>query len=578
MRHYLLPINFMLTVFALALTRSGIAQSQSLLIQHVHVIDVASGIVHPDQDIWVEHGKIRQLGSQLKKATDPKVDVLDGQGQWAIPGLVDAHIHLFQSGGLYTRPDVVDLTAYRSYELEKQWVKAHVEDILGRYLACGITTVIDPGGPMSQLDYPQRNAEGRLPNLIITGPLVSTYQPKEFQGEDPPIILANTPEDARKLVRDQLPHNPDFIKIWYIVLPGQSAEKTYPIVEATIQESHQAGKRVMVHATQLPTAKLALKAGADVLVHSVDNPIDQEFMDLLQKQGAVYIPTLIVGGNYLNTFAQQPKLTERDFAIAPPTPLGSLLDGKHLGDPSLDQYRTYAPQLMPNRLRVDSIAKANLRRLSTAGLPIATGTDAGNIGTMHASSFYQEIAAMQQAGLSPADILKASTLGGAIVADLVDEIGTLEPGKRADIVLLGANPLLDLKALEDVQWVIKDGRPFQPDRLIQFTPEELAQRQLNAYNARDIEAFLACYHDSVEVYNFPNQLRYIGLEKMRQGYSSMFEQTPDLHCELVNRIVMGNTVIDQESVTGLGRDQPLKAVAIYKIEGQKIRQVYFIIE
>lgn len=107
------------------------------------------------------------------------------------------------------------------------------------------------------------------------------------------------------------------------------------------------------------------------------------------------------------------------------------------------------------------------------------------------------------------------------------------------------------------------------------TPEQLAQKQLDAYNARNIEAFLEPYSDSVEIYMFPGKLMSKGKEAMRKEYSAMFQQVPNLHCTLVNRIVEGNTVIDHESVSGFG-PQPLKAVAIYTIQKGKISKVYFI--
>jgi hypothetical protein len=108
------------------------------------------------------------------------------------------------------------------------------------------------------------------------------------------------------------------------------------------------------------------------------------------------------------------------------------------------------------------------------------------------------------------------------------------------------------------------------------TAEELAQSQLDAYNNRDIEAFLQPYSDSVKVYTFPDQFQYQGKVNMRNGYASFFANTPELHCKLINRMVMGNTVIDQEEVTlGKGRE-PIYAIAIYKIAHKKINEVYFI--
>ena len=106
----------------------------------------------------------------------------------------------------------------------------------------------------------------------------------------------------------------------------------------------------------------------------------------------------------------------------------------------------------------------------------------------------------------------------------------------------------------------------------------LVQEQLEAYNARDIERFLAPYSDSVKIYNYPDDFRYQGKITMRTGYGSFFENTPKLHCEVVSRTVFGNKVIDQEKVTGLGKngENVLEALAIYTIENGKISEVRFI--
>lgn len=105
------------------------------------------------------------------------------------------------------------------------------------------------------------------------------------------------------------------------------------------------------------------------------------------------------------------------------------------------------------------------------------------------------------------------------------------------------------------------------------TPKELAQEQLDAYNNRDIDAFLKPYADDVEIYSFPNELRYKGKDIMREQYRTMFENTPSLHCELKNRIVKDNIVIDHERVQ-FG-NQIIEAIAIYHIEDGKIKKVHF---
>ncbi|MCT4645854.1 MAG: nuclear transport factor 2 family protein [Carboxylicivirga sp.] len=105
-------------------------------------------------------------------------------------------------------------------------------------------------------------------------------------------------------------------------------------------------------------------------------------------------------------------------------------------------------------------------------------------------------------------------------------------------------------------------------------PSELAQQQLEAYNNRDIEAFLIPYVNDVEVYAFPNELKYKGKETMRKIYAKMFKNTPNLHCHLVSRMVQNNIVIDQEKVHA--GDRTFEAIAIYHIEDGKIKKVFFI--
>lgn len=107
----------------------------------------------------------------------------------------------------------------------------------------------------------------------------------------------------------------------------------------------------------------------------------------------------------------------------------------------------------------------------------------------------------------------------------------------------------------------------------EVSPRYLAQKQLDAYNKRDINAFLDAYSKDVKVYSYPNKLDYKGLENMRKRYQDFFKNTKDLHCKLVDRIVFKDQVIDHELVTANGRQ--FKAVAIYKMKKGKITSVTF---
>lgn len=106
------------------------------------------------------------------------------------------------------------------------------------------------------------------------------------------------------------------------------------------------------------------------------------------------------------------------------------------------------------------------------------------------------------------------------------------------------------------------------------SPATIVQKQLEAYNNRDIEAFMATYSEDVKLFNFPSKLSTEGQEKMKESYSSFFESTPDLHCEIKNRIVIGNKVIDEEYITANGNN--FSAVAIYEVENGKISKVTFL--
>lgn len=544
---------------------------------HANVLNMITGKIDADQTILIENRRISAVGPFKNIKLPANISVVDGSNKFVMPGMTDAHIHFFQSGGLYTRPDGINLNAVYSYEKDQKWIKDNLSDMMKRYLAAGITTVIDVGGPL--YNYAIRDKLNKIdsaPTAWVTGPLISTYEPPNLDKKDPPIVRVTTENEARDLVKKQLPYKPDFIKIWYIVFPGQSAEKNLPIVKATIEESHANGLKVAVHATEHETAKLAVKAGADILVHSVDDrEMDAELLQLLKTKQTVYIPTLIVAQNYSRTFTQQFNFNAHDFKIADPFMLGTLMDIKHIERNKMP----FDYKRVGNRFQVpakeDTVMGINLKLVQTNSGLIVSGTDAGNIGTHHASSLFAELLAMKESGLSNWEVLRSTSINAARGFGKDKEYGSIEKGKMADLLILDKNPATDLNALKNIGTVIHRGTLMKASELLPVSPEILAQQQLNAYNARDIDAFLEPYSEDVELYSFPDKLLSKGKEAMRKSYENMFKNTKDLHCEVTERIIQDNTVIDHESVTGFGTS-PVRAIAIYKIENGKINKVYFI--
>ncbi|QIP11344.1 amidohydrolase family protein [Spirosoma aureum] len=552
---------------------------QPVLILGGNLIDVETGNVRENSSLLIENGLIKKIGKNLK--VPDNTTVIDAKGKWLLPGLIDSHIHLFQSGSIYTRPDGINLAKYRPYETERQWLRDNMGDLLRRYLACGITTVIDIGGPLYQFPYRDRfNKLYTSPQILMTGPLVSTYQPEAFKVEDSPIIKANTPEEARELVRRQLAYKPDFIKVWFIIRGmGKPGEEMIPIVQAAIDETHKNGLKLAIHTQELLAAKLGVKYGADFLVHSPeDGIIDAELIDLMRKNKVSYGPTMIVNRGITGFFSDDRKLTPYEFANANPYVLGTLFDFKHLPEPEIRKRYTSllaSPEFQARSSKRDSIKRVNLKKVWNAGINVVAGTDAGNPGTFHGTSFLDELKAMQGAGLSTADVLKSATINGAKIFGKEAQIGSLAEGKLANVLILKQSPLENIDALTSLETIVNRGFITTPEKILPDSPENLVQKQLNAYNARNIDAFLEPYADDVEVYTFPDKLLYKGKEAMRKQYSGMFEKTRNLHCELVNRIVVGSTLIDHESVTFAADKDPVKAVAIYKVEAGKIAKVYF---
>lgn len=553
--------------------------AQTVLIQNVTTIDVENATATPGQYILIRDGLIQKISDRPISAAN--ATLIEGSNTYVLPGFIDTHIHFFQTGSLYTRPDALDMTAYVPYEKEMAFAQELAFDSFKRYLRLGITTVMDVGGPFQNFKVRDQMATTTVaPNVLVTGPLFSPYQPKAFAKlEDQPIAKITSIADADALFDQMLPKNPDFIKIWYIDSPETPAAQFFPIAQHIAQRAHQNNLKLAVHATQLKTARLAVKAGADILVHSVDDQrVDMAFAKALKDKDVLYIPTLIVSNNYIKAFAAQPADHPQDLAFANPKAYGSLKDVLHYSEQELPavipMVRDNFEMLQQRNARKDSIMFNNLKFLVDQGVRIATGTDAGNIGTMHAASYLQELELMQQSGLTLPQILKASTIDAAHGFGLAHKLGSIKEGKQADLVLYRNNPLEALAHLNSMTHTIVAGKVLAVSSLIQETPEQIVQRQLNAYNARDIEAFLNTYADDIELYNFPDELRSKGKQAMREGYASFFENTKDLHCEIKNRIVLGNKVIDQEYITANGNN--FGAVAIYEVDKGKIVKVTFL--
>jgi imidazolonepropionase-like amidohydrolase len=443
------------------------------------VVAIVGGtVVHPERDgaaaeepgatVVIEGDRIVSVGRGPAPAG---ATVVDATGKWVIAGLVDSHVHFFQSGNLYTRPDVVDLTRWVSYARETQRNQARLPATFKVWLASGVTSVVDVGGPMWNFDV--RAAAERTPaapRVEVAGPLVSMVSRAELDLGDPPIIKVTSTTEAEALVRRELARRPDFVKVWFIHQPGDDLAAQEAIVKTAGDLAHAAGTRLAVHATELQTAKAALRAGADVLVHSVvDEPVDDEFLALAQKRSVIYIPTLFVFPGYRLALSGTWTPTDAERRRADPEILGAMHDlAKHPAEelpPRIAQLMRNPPGASP-----PPAAMANLRKVWDAGITVAMGTDAGNIGTVHGPSVFREMALMAAAGLSPKEVLVSATINGARMLGLDRDLGRVEAGRLADLVILDADPLVSVDHLEKIHRVVRAGRVYDPDELLRSLP------------------------------------------------------------------------------------------------------------
>lgn len=552
-------------------------------ITNVSLIDVEKQKMIPNITVGVTGSTITSISSKQKSALPAGATIIDGTGKFLLPGMTDAHVHFGQSGGLYTRPDAINLRKDMPYEKEIEWTHVNMNSVLKRYLHSGITSVIDVGSTINFLQQRDTfSGKNYAPSIYMTGPLLTSYEPDAFKklGKDEFFSLVTTEDEGRKMVQEQLPYGPDFIKIWYIVARSTdkeaAARKYLPVVKAIINEAHKNNLKVAVHATERLTAQLAVEAGCDYLVHSVDDEIvTDDFLKLLKTKNVILCPTLTVYAGYNKTFGQELNFSTTELRWADPEQLGSLYDVKHLPETTMiNAYKKSVENRKASANTLDSICMANLKKMVDAGIRIAAGTDAGNIGTLHGTSYLAELKMMKSSGMSNWQVLQSATINPAYILNKEKETGSIAVGKKADMVLLDANPIEDLGNLERVNVVINKGFIISPDTLIQETALALVQRQLNAYNARNLEAFLEPYAEDVELYDFPASLVTKGKDEMRKQYS-FFKNVPNLHCEIKQRIIQGNTIIDKESVTGFGNNI-VEATAIYQVENNKIKRVYFI--
>ena len=413
--------------------------------------------------------------TEINEEIPTGAQLIDARGTWLIPGLIDGHVHLSQSGSAFTRPDIIGATALHSYDQDQAWLTNQLPDILHDYLRLGITTIADLGGPTQRLhSRNQLDCTSGCPTILSAGELISVVPVAALTGNDGPTFMTTqTPAEATAAVKMQRGFGAQISKFVFTNEGGLSPQQLQQHFYAAMAEAKAHGQIVAVHAQDLDYAKAAVRAGADILVHGVMTAaIDREFIELAQAHDVTYMPTLTAYEHYLSIFKQQLTFTDFEQQFADAYVLDSFVELQE-NLPATDQvfqiFTRYVPlvdaspeergalsaqeQAIVQQLealfsqRILQVQFSNLRAALEAGLKVGFGTDAGNPGTLHAVAVAEEIRAWQRAGFSDAEIFQALTNGNAMAFDMAQQQGGIAQGKRATFNLLQRDPLEDPQAL-----------------------------------------------------------------------------------------------------------------------------------
>jgi len=435
--------------------------------------------------VLVNNGAIVELlpAGQTIPAVYQKVDV---SGQYLLPGLIDAHVHLAQSGSAFTRPDMIDATKIQPYQTDQQWLSDHLPELLSSYTRLGVTTVADLGGPAARLQrYNQLSQRPSLPQIVAAAELLSPASVPQLTTADGKTFLeVSSPAAAKMAVEQQIGQGAAIIKLVWSQETGLSDAQLTALYLDAINTAKAAGKLVAVHVETLASAKQAIRAGVDILVHGVvSNEIDAEFIALAQQHQVSYMPTLTAYQHYADIYNGKLSFTEFEHQLSHHPLIQSFITLNQHQDKTGELYqifRRYMPyvdapaaklaglsadeQHIVSQLsqvfsiKIAQIQQQNLQLALKAGLNVAFGTDAGNPGTLHATSIREEIRAWQQAGANQAQIWRAMTLGNAIALKLDSQQGRISAGQQATFILLQQNPLLDNYQFTTPLMVVQRGR------------------------------------------------------------------------------------------------------------------------
>jgi len=410
---------------------AGASASQVIAIRAGRLFDSRAGRMLTDQLIVVRGDRIAEVGAMGRVQAPAGARVIDLSHATVLPGLIDAHTHIFLTGESHGR--------YEEQLLKESWQYRTIEAVLNarRDLLAGFTSMRDcetEGAMYSDVDVKRAINRGLVPGprLEVATRALSTTGGYPLEGYSPEVIvpdgvqIVDGLDQMRKAVREQIKYGADFIKVYgthhfrftpdgrLLSVPTFSAEELATIVD----EAHSEGVKVACHAYGGPGLRNCVNAHVDSIEHGLD--LDDGSIAAMKEQGIWLVPTLYV-------YEFEP---EEDLAAT---------GGK------------------TSRARIH---EASFRKALAAHLRIAFGTDAGPF--PHGTQA-KEFEYMVRFGMTPSDAIQAATIRAAELMSWDDRVGSIESGKFADVVAVSGDPLSDITELERVKFVMKGGEVYRND-------------------------------------------------------------------------------------------------------------------
>ena len=445
MKHVVWRALYAGAVLGLAVT--GAASAQITAITNVSVIDGTAPTPRAGQTVVVRGNRIEAVGPTPVTPAPPGARVVDGSGKYLIPGLWDMHVHTTVPGG---------------------------REVLALYVANGVLGVRDLAGDWARLtEWREDISNGRLvgPRIVASGPYI--------EGGDVPIVhlLARTPEEARAAVDSLARLGVDLVKL-HSQLPR-------PVYFAALQAARDRGFQVAGHVPRSITPAEASDSGLSSLEHMLQIPTPctpAESLALAPRFPMQAVLGRCASDDLAPLFARLasnrtwvvPTLVAQYEVAAWP---GRALPGDSFASFLPDTLRRYVAEIfpMPDSIPPDAdlVGRALWEKriglvgvMYRAGVGILAGTDAPLRNSPPGFGLHQELELFARAGLSPFDVLRVATLEPARHLGMLDSLGTIAPGKVADLVLLSADPLADVRNLRRIVSVVANGRMWDPRTLM----------------------------------------------------------------------------------------------------------------